>query len=59
MRAHVHRSVVWLHHEADLIDRASAPEPAQTRLDTHQKRPLTSTAGKKPRITRESHHEHS
>lgn len=24
MRAHVHRSVVWLHHEADLLERAGA-----------------------------------
>lgn len=24
MRAHIHRSVVWLHHEADVLERASA-----------------------------------
>ncbi len=31
MRAHVRRSVVWLHHEADLFESGSAPEPVQSR----------------------------
>jgi DNA-binding GntR family transcriptional regulator len=61
MRAHVHRSVVWLHHEADVVDGTIAPQPAQDRADLGDRLPRlpsrASTPGKKPRITRESNHE--
>jgi DNA-binding GntR family transcriptional regulator len=31
MRAHVHRSVVWLHNEANLLERAASEEPGLIR----------------------------
>jgi GntR family transcriptional regulator of vanillate catabolism len=53
MRAHVHRSVVWLHHEADLLEGASAQGPVQSYADNHRYRPRrqsrqASIAGKRP-----------
>ena len=58
MRAHVHRSVIWLHREADLLEGASAQEPAQSCANTRRTPPRpsrqASTRGKKSRITRES-----
>jgi GntR family transcriptional regulator, vanillate catabolism transcriptional regulator len=62
MRAHVHRSVVWLHHEADLLEGASAQEPVQSRADNHRYRPRrqsrrTSIAGKGRTTSGESNHE--
>ncbi len=38
MRAHVHRSVVWLHREADLLERASAPPQAPLHADRDAER---------------------
>jgi len=38
MRAHVRRSVVWLHHEADLLERASAAPPGPLHADTDAER---------------------
>ena len=61
MRAHVRRSVIWLHHEADLVERTRAQEPARSHSDTRQKPPRpsrpASAPDKKSRITRESNHE--
>jgi DNA-binding GntR family transcriptional regulator len=62
MRAHVRRSVVWLHHEADLVENASAQEPAQSGADNRPGGPRrqprqASIAGKSPNSIRESNHE--
>jgi GntR family transcriptional regulator, vanillate catabolism transcriptional regulator len=38
MRAHVRRSVVWLHHEADLLERAGAATAAQFQTDSGAER---------------------
>jgi GntR family transcriptional regulator of vanillate catabolism len=62
MRAHVRRSVVWLHHEADLVESASAQKPVQSRADNHRDKPRrqsrqASTVSKRPNNIRESNHE--
>jgi GntR family transcriptional regulator, vanillate catabolism transcriptional regulator len=38
MRAHVRRSAVWLHHEADLIERASGAQPVPSHAGSDAKR---------------------
>jgi GntR family transcriptional regulator, vanillate catabolism transcriptional regulator len=38
MRAHVHRSVVWLHHEADLLERKSAAVRGEWGAETDPRR---------------------
>ena len=62
MRAHVRRSVVWLHHEADLVESASTQEPVQSGADNRRYRPRrqprqTSIAGKSPNNIRERNYE--
>ncbi len=63
MRAHVRRSVVWLHHEADLVESASAQEPMQSggadnrRGGPRRQSRQASIAGKSPNSIRESNHE--
>jgi len=43
MRAHVRRSVVWLHHEADLLERADAAPPVPLHADSDAKREAPSS----------------
>lgn len=62
MRAHVRRSVVWLHHEADLLEGASAQAPVQSGAEIHRGRRRrepreASIAGKGRNNIREGNHD--